>query len=589
METELTILNWNVGGAKFLEYKAANRPEEQRKLNEELATIINFFNEPSVITLQEIVQWRLPDGKPHDIIDSEKFKELGYLYYPFILIDSASLSSKSKWKKVRENGDWDSRTIFAQGNAFLFKDGLSHFPVWDLTANCMCREPSKSSASSNNAISNNKAENDKINCYVEKVNLESGLYFGDRDTEPRAALVAHFIMNPRNNLKPLDIFIINTHLTTITREREGIPEVDSEATEIRLSQLEVIFRGIVSRYNNWKQRGYLDREKKRDFSPHETPQRHQPLWIIAGDFNFTPESAEFARIQRWNFVDVVPNKGSGTKAKGAGKKASLTVDYIFAGPKFIALNPLITEQGISDNNVSHQVKFSDHYPMYARIPVDIEDMEDKEEDDNILKIKEDDISEKGYETILKMLRDKGDNLAQRVASKLSHDAQSALGQINESITREKLIEELNILIKASSLYSNELSDDLFNRIDDSFKELNEEDKQCIKDYITVKIDKWNSLEKAERTQMNRIFLELTFNKSKTQTGEAIKQNPLNVLFVIPDKQNDEMPRSYINNNNLPGRPISAAPAIQVSEKTEQENAMLDKLEQDSEASDFEDR
>jgi len=38
---------------------------------------------------------------------------------------------------------------------------------------------------------------------------------------------------------PLDVFVINLHLTTLMGEREGIPQVDEEATRKRLAQLEV--------------------------------------------------------------------------------------------------------------------------------------------------------------------------------------------------------------------------------------------------------------------------------------------------------------------------------------------------------------
>jgi endonuclease/exonuclease/phosphatase family metal-dependent hydrolase len=236
-----------------------------------------------------------------------------------------------------------------------------------------------------------KKEEDGLNIYekddhlIEQVNLDSGLYFGDRDTEPRAALIAHLIKNPKTNdgklLKPLDIFVINVHLTTIMKEREGIPKKDKEATEIRLDQLKTIFDGIISRYNLWKASGFLNRGEERYFdNPEEKSiKRYQPIWIIAGDFNFTPESLEYEVIKRMNFVDVVPNKGSGTKSSGRGNKASLTLDYIFAGPNFISLDPFIIEKGIDDNEVDHQTKASDHYPIWATIPIEIKEKDEDSE------------------------------------------------------------------------------------------------------------------------------------------------------------------------------------------------------------------
>jgi endonuclease/exonuclease/phosphatase family metal-dependent hydrolase len=214
--------------------------------------------------------------------------------------------------------------------------------------------------------------------YIEQVRLESGLYFGDRNTEPRAALVVHLVYDPRvetdklkETRKPLDIFVVNLHLTTLMMEREGIPEIDEQASRIRIAQLSIVFNGIVSRYNSWRQQGYPQRGVLRPPEPREIFQRHPPVWVLAGDFNFTQESSEYAQIRRQNFIDAVPQKGNGTKAKGAGTPATLTLDYVFAGPKFISLDPLIEERGLRDNAVDHNVFASDHYPMFASIPLDI--------------------------------------------------------------------------------------------------------------------------------------------------------------------------------------------------------------------------
>ncbi len=344
------ILNWNIGGAKYLEDKEDKREETRKQLNNELQELIGRNRRfPDVVTLQEVVWVKKPGGKLQNIIDQYQIEN--YRYFPCPLIDSARLSSKAKWNKVKENGGWPNGTYFAQGNAILFRDDVPHFPVWDLSASSK-RMPKRKRH------------------YIEQVNLESGLYFGDRDTEPRAALVSHFIYNPEGEKgMPLDIFVVNIHLTTLMREREGIPEIDMEASRIRLDQLDVIFRGIVSRYNMWKRLEFPERGKKREKKPGETFDRYEPVWILAGDFNFTQESLEYESLKRMNFIDVVPIKGSGTKARGVGNRASLTVDYIFAGPKFMSLDPLITEDGIRNNQVDHDVRGSDHYPLYAIIPI----------------------------------------------------------------------------------------------------------------------------------------------------------------------------------------------------------------------------
>lgn len=345
-QMEFKIINWNIAGAKYLEKKKVEREEFRKQLNHELKALIKT-HDPHIVTLQEIVRYGKNSQNANDIIDPIK----GYKYWPFHLIDSDVFSSKAKWNKVSNKGGWPSKEYFAQGNAMLFRKDVPHFPVYDLTRSCERRY-------------------DQKRHFVEQIALNSGLYFGDRDTEPRAALVAHFIYNPKHKSdKPLDIFVINVHLTTLTDEREGIPEIDLDASKIRLDQLEKIFCYIISKYNKWKQQGFKERGENRKWKRWEAKKRYQPVWILAGDFNFSPESVEYEAIKRMNFIDVVPQKGSGTKSKGVGKEATFTADYIFAGPKFISLNPVIFEPAIANNTVDHAVSSSDHYPMIANIPL----------------------------------------------------------------------------------------------------------------------------------------------------------------------------------------------------------------------------
>jgi endonuclease/exonuclease/phosphatase family metal-dependent hydrolase len=343
---EFKLLNWNVAGAKFLEESPTKREKYKKRLNDELRKLIAEYK-PDVITLQEIVQYGKDSKHYEDIID----KNADYSFHPFRLIDTDSLSVRAKWNKLEKNGkNWPKGTFFAQGNGFLFLKDLPHQPVWDLPQE-----------------GNHKPRLKRLN-YVEKVSLESGLYFGDRDTEPRAALVAHFVYKPRG--KPLDIFVINLHLTTLTNEREGIPVIDRMATEIRLAQLDIIFNGIVSRYNSWKRGKFRERGESRIPEDWESFDRREPVWILTGDFNFTPESHEYDLVQDLNFMDMITLnlKGEGTKASGTGKKATLVLDYIFAGPKYISLAKGFTEASIVNNKVC-DVKVSDHFPMIATIPI----------------------------------------------------------------------------------------------------------------------------------------------------------------------------------------------------------------------------
>lgn len=392
---DFKVLNWNIGGAKFLEQKKRSAREGVRKeLNSALKKIIREYG-PDVVTLQEIVRYKEPkDSGIVDLIDDIP----NYNYYSFPLIDSLLFSSQAKWNKVKEGSDWDPHTYFAQGNAFLFRQNAPLFPVWDLSD---LRESSpgrqrieflrqfEQHTSANDAIllaAQQMAIRDPRNL-IEHVHLDSGLYFGDRDTEPRAALVAHLIIDslgtkshqlekrsPEDQL-PLDIFIVNIHLVTIMMEREGIPNIDAKAVHMRKTQLDTIFDGIVSRYNSWMVNRYPQRRTARQPESWETFSRRKPVWILCGDFNFTEDSEEYEYIRRKNFIDTTPEigrhsiHGTGTKTSGPGNPPTLTLDYIFAGPKFIAFNHVFHEAGINNNHVNHKYRVSDHYPVFSSLPL----------------------------------------------------------------------------------------------------------------------------------------------------------------------------------------------------------------------------
>ena len=167
-------------------------------------------------------------------------------------------------------------------------------------------------------------------------------------------------------------------------EREGVPKTDALASRTRQAQLEIVFNRIISTYNSWRRDGYRDRGDRRKAGPTEAFKRYSPLWILAGDFNFTEESQEYAFIKRMNFIDTVhANRkvspfGTGTKARGATKDPTLTVDYVFAGPNFVTLDPVIEAKGLGGNWVihDHEVRASDHYPIISTLdfrPAGLED------------------------------------------------------------------------------------------------------------------------------------------------------------------------------------------------------------------------
>ena len=384
----LKIINWNIGGAKYLELKSENDPERndeeeprelfRKRLNEALCSLIEE-HKPSVVTLQEVVKYQDGGHSEQIVIDCPE----GYHFLPIWLIDTERFAHTGKWDKIRGKAGWTERASFAQGNAILLKETVPHFPVWSL--------PTLEIGIIKNhhdwlkvLTRKRKHETPRASSY-ELVTLESGLYFGDRNTEPRAAMVTHLVLDElemtrgrhvfkQTLSKPLDIFIINLHLTTLMMEREGIPSIDDEASKTRMNQLDIILNGIISRYNRWKKDRYPVRGKPvKPKKGVETHKRHKPIWVITGDFNFTPESDEYKSIIARGFIDLIGDHKLGTKTSGLGYAPTLTLDYAFVGPKFESVDPKVAEEVIVSNRVKYSkgVAVSDHYPLIVDVPISL--------------------------------------------------------------------------------------------------------------------------------------------------------------------------------------------------------------------------
>ncbi len=378
MADKIRVLNWNVAGAKYLEKKNINeRDVFKKKVNNALKTLLNTLEDdkiaPHIISLQEIVQYRNPDeANKVDFIDETMFPD--YCYMPFPLIDTDRHAYTSKWKNIAKIWNND-KVFFAQGNAIMARKDLPLLPIWSLA---------RSSRAESKVATYKNAE---CNHLIENVIIRSGLYFGDRNTEPRSALVSHFVFDRDDHSdfpdketglpKPQDVFVINLHLTTLKGEREGIPQIDAAATKVRLQQLDIVFNEIISTYNSWARSGFLTRGDSPTLKEGETKERFNPLWILCGDFNFTPDSEEYDYIKRRNFFDMIPKKGKGTKASGTGKEASLTLDYIFAGPKFLAFDDNINIDEKSGGEIYSHITCSDHRPMFASVPLAYKPLTDK--------------------------------------------------------------------------------------------------------------------------------------------------------------------------------------------------------------------
>ena len=420
MEEHINVLNWNIGGAKYLESVKRKRDAWRKKLNRQTKRLLRDIK-PYAVTLQEVVLY----GKD-EADGGVQLRELGYVYaegdkdakpvcaecvldvddlredYQFIpewLIDTKRHSAMGKWAKLYNNEElgWDEDHFFAQGNATLVRKdvprcGIFHVPTLEnpkgKRGRMIFRMPR------HDRPQGECGENTQC---TEVVQLECGLYFGDRNTEPRVAMVTHLVLDGQGEpepgsretpvRKPLDVFVVNLHLTTLMKEREGVPVVDELASQTRLRQLEIVIDGMVSRYNSWRKNDY----EVRDSEPlAEVESRLPPVWILAGDFNFTPESVEYETVVRRGFIDmnplvVVPEptqlqlRDAPTKAKGPGCEPTITLDYVFVGPRFEAVPPTIGDGRVAQRDmtskiskVHEKIDASDHYPVSVSVPISVE-------------------------------------------------------------------------------------------------------------------------------------------------------------------------------------------------------------------------
>ncbi len=383
IEEELRLVNWNVGGAKYLAYRSQTDIEDKpdlardtregprevfrKDLNLAMSQIIKMHGNPHVIMMQELTEYH-PAGDYDNcqhIIDEPP----GYEIFRTRLVDTRRQSHQGKWNKVRGRGGWEEHAYFGQGNGVLVRKELAErmFPVMALPASGVSYREWAEAVSPIGPVVDLASRR-----RPEHIRLETGMYFGNRDTEARVASVFHFCVDGCDG-RPLDIFLINTHLTTLTTEREGVPSVDKNASQTRIGQLDIVFDRIISRYNLWRKDRYRVRGERIERKPEESEERMSPVWILGGDLNFTPESEEYRYIIGRNFEDLRKDHEGFTKASGPKQDPTHTLDYVFVGPLFESIDPLALKltprkREVIDNKWT---RVSDHFPIYVTMPSDI--------------------------------------------------------------------------------------------------------------------------------------------------------------------------------------------------------------------------
>ncbi len=409
MAGSLVVLNWNIGGAKYLDSNSGlltdkdTREWYRKRLNKQLKNLLTddgVHPRPDIVTLQEVVEYRAcDDRKIQRVIDPVP----GYEYFFTRLIDTDRHSHQGKWRGTREKGKWYcfpeepkrfdcavdqarvtpckndkhncKKVYFAQGNAILVRTDFPRYPVWELPLVTEAKARQEEESARTGLSKSWRGTQAECSSCVEVVQLECGLYFGDRNTEPRAALVTHVVLPELGGegIKcPLDLFVVNLHLTTLMGEREGVPDIDEEAAKTRMRQLNLVLNDTVSRYNLWRKNIYRLRSNGKTDEDLKKDPRHQrcnPVWIIAGDFNCTPESLEYQTLVRRGFVDMMPKINGEhvlTKSRGLHRPAEISLDYVFAGPRFEAISPSDVGQ---TSRVLHELDASDHKPLLVEIPI----------------------------------------------------------------------------------------------------------------------------------------------------------------------------------------------------------------------------
>ena len=340
-EIELSVISWNLCGARWFELPAGDNAhtskdtrEDRKQRLREMIEKITQEHRPAVIALQEVAEYAISGSWEQRccIVDPPK----GYWYAPSLLVDSVDHPHLNEWRNTRIKGHWPSKARLGQGNAFMIRDDMPVFP-----SVCLARPHIAYKDWIRSRSPHVDAATYQKPC-IRNISLNPELYLGDRDTEPRGCSVLHVVFPlghaGRESPKPLDVFILNTHLTTLLAERRkrNVRERTQleEAVRIRKEQLDRILKGIICQYEDWMQRGFPERGDPCVPEESETTTRCTPLWLVMGDFNFNRDSEEY----RWLSKECSPIVRRGTRWEAAetsvGKEYKPSVDHIFFRPSW---------------------------------------------------------------------------------------------------------------------------------------------------------------------------------------------------------------------------------------------------------------
>jgi len=336
-------MSWNMAGAKMLgmldpaphavtsRYVAAYRDVWENGIKHFLRIPPGQTNYPDIILLQECIGFidtrpdhhrsgRWPNGE--DIL---KQIYSGYTCFFFPALSSHGNPHPGKWQRYKEGNINNFLPDFIeaqQGYGVCVREDRALRKLWVTEEN---QETIPQGADEPGG---------EYHLCFEAINTTTGLYLGNRDTEPRLVIMGRMkIGSPGVDERYLNF--LNIHLTTLKGERVGNIRLNRMASESRMRQLDLILDNVISAYQ----------EATAHRVPRVSGQRQEDVWVVGGDFNAASDAEEIALIKRMGFIDGNPDKAIVDARVGSpyhnqiGTKWSLgnpglpptVLDYIFCG------------------------------------------------------------------------------------------------------------------------------------------------------------------------------------------------------------------------------------------------------------------
>lgn len=336
---DIKVMSWNMAGAKMLKY-LDSPPDPVAKSyinaysNVWSGSIQRYFTNPrkeypDIILLQECIGFEDLSANPSgrwvsgEFILQQIFQ--GYKCFFFPAVSSLNNPHPAKWNKYGQGGAVKNYipdyVNIQQGYGICIKADIQPRTLW---------VPHKKKGHIHPDV--DKPDQQYRLCF-EPINITTGLYLGNRDTEPRQAILGRILLSSGGEERYVNF--LNLHLNTLKGEREGSIRLNRLSSRSRTLQLELVLDNVISAYQ----------ETSSYRMPHSTDKRKEDIWIMGGDFNSTPDSEEIALIERMGFVDgntqkeIEDEDTSSPYHNQIGTKWSLSnrslppivLDYIFCG------------------------------------------------------------------------------------------------------------------------------------------------------------------------------------------------------------------------------------------------------------------